>query len=98
VLFQFFNVFNARSEHDSAFNVNFIRNGKLWMALASVIALQVIAVHWQPAQLIFGTTDLRQEDWLLATLAASSVLLLDEMRKLSIKLFYLITKSSKDKA
>jgi Ca2+-transporting ATPase len=95
VLFQFFNVFNARSEHDSAFNVNFIRNGKLWMALASVIALQVIAVHWQPAQLIFGTTDLRHEDWLWATLAASSVLLLDEMRKLSIKLFLLITKSVK---
>ena len=29
VLFQFFNVFNARAEHSSAFNANFLRNGRL---------------------------------------------------------------------
>lgn len=81
VLFQFFNVFNARMEFGSAFNSNFFRNGKLWLALASVLALQVIAVHWPPAQTLFGTTDLQLKDWLLATLAASSVLFLDEIRK-----------------
>lgn len=96
VLFQFFNVFNARVEHSSVFNVNFIRNGKLWLALASVLALQVMVVHWQPAQTIFGTTDLSLEDWLCASLAASSVLLLDEMRKFLIKLLSLMTKNSKD--
>ena len=82
VLFQFFNVFNARAEHSSAFNANFFRNGKLWLALAGVLALQAMAVHWPPAQAIFGTTDLRPHDWLLAALVASSVLLLDEARKL----------------
>ena len=81
VLFQFFNVFNARAEHGSAFNANFFRNGKLWLALASVLALQAMAVHWPPAQAIFGSTDLRPNDWLLAALVASSVLLLDETRK-----------------
>jgi Ca2+-transporting ATPase len=81
VLFQFFNVFNARAEHGSAFNANFFKNGKLWLALASVLALQVMAVHWPPAQTIFGTTDLQLNDWLLATLVAASVLLLDEARK-----------------
>ena len=81
VLFQFFNVFNARSEHGSAFNANFFRNGKLWLALAGVLALQVMAVHWSPAQTIFGTTDIDVDDWLLAAAVASSVLLLDEMRK-----------------
>ena len=81
VLFQFFNVFNARAEHSTAFNVNFFRNGKLWLALASVLALQVLAVHWRPAQAIFGTTDLQMGDWLLSTAVASSVLLLDEARK-----------------
>ena len=86
VLFQFFNAFNARAEHGSVFNANFFRNGKLWLALAGVLALQVMAVHWQPAQAIFGTVDLRLEDWLLATLVASSVLLLDEARKLLLKL------------
>ena len=86
VLFQFFNAFNARAEHGSVFNANFFRNGKLWLALAGVLALQVMAVHWPPAQAIFGTVDLRLEDWLLATLVASSVLLLDEARKLLLKL------------
>jgi Ca2+-transporting ATPase len=82
VLFQFFNVFNARMEFASAFNANFFKNGKLWLALAGVLGLQVVAVHWPPAQGLFGTTELRLEDWLLATLIASSVLFLDETRKI----------------
>lgn len=87
VLFQFFNVFNARTEHGSAFNAHFFKNGKLWLALTGVLALQVMAVHWPPAQAIFGTTDLRLEDWGLAALIAASVLLLDETRKLAARVF-----------
>jgi P-type Ca2+ transporter type 2C len=82
VLFQFFNVFNARAEHGSAFNANFFRNGKLWLALAGVLLLQVAVVHWPPAQAIFGTTALTAADWLLATAVAASVLVLEELRKL----------------
>jgi Ca2+-transporting ATPase len=85
VLFQFFNVFNARAEYCSAFNAHFFRNVRLWLALSSVLALQAMAVHWAPAQAIFGTTDLRLDDWLLAALVASSVLLLDELRKLLMR-------------
>jgi P-type Ca2+ transporter type 2C len=81
VLFQFFNVFNARAEYDTAFNANFFSNGKLWLALASVLVLQVLVVHWGPAQAIFGTTDMRLSDWLLGAAVASSVLVLDEARK-----------------
>ncbi|WP_296806880.1 HAD-IC family P-type ATPase [Thiocapsa sp.] len=81
VLFQFFNVFNARSEHGSAFNRHFFSNGKLWLALGAVLALQVLVVHWPEAQAVFATTDLSAEDWLKAALVASSVLLLDEGRK-----------------
>jgi Ca2+-transporting ATPase len=81
VLFQFFNVFNARSEHGSAFNTHFLANGKLWLALGTVLALQVLVVNWPEAQAIFATTHLSAEDWLKAALVASSVLLLDEARK-----------------
>ncbi|ODU46929.1 MAG: metal-transporting ATPase [Thiobacillus sp. SCN 63-374] len=81
VLFQFFNVFNARAEYGSTFNANFFKNGKLWMALASVLVLQAVVVHWSPAQMLFGTTDLQLQDWLLSAATASSVLLLDETRK-----------------
>ncbi|MCX7628074.1 MAG: HAD-IC family P-type ATPase [Methylophilaceae bacterium] len=85
VLFQMFNVFNARNEHGSAFAAHFLKNGKLWLALAGVLVLQLMAVHWAPAQAVFGTTDLAPEDWLRATLVASSVLLLDEGRKLLLR-------------
>lgn len=46
----------------------------------------MLAVHWAPAQSIFDTVDLTSDDWLLAVAVASSVLLLDEGRKLLIGL------------
>ena len=81
VLFQFFNVFNARVERGSTFNAGFFTNGKLWQALAAVLALQVLVVHWAPAQAVFNTVDLTLKDWALAVAVAASVLLLDEARK-----------------
>ena len=82
VLFQFFNVFNTRAEHGTAFNHQFFANGKLWSALTGVVGLQVMVVHWGAAQEIFHTTDLAMMDWVLAFAVASSVLLLEEARKL----------------
>jgi Ca2+-transporting ATPase len=82
VLFQFFNIFNARAEHGSAFNRHFFANGKLWLALVGVMVLQVLIVHWGPAQSIFGTVDLTLDDWGLAAAIAASVLVLEEGRKL----------------
>ncbi|MDD5389099.1 MAG: cation-translocating P-type ATPase [Gallionellaceae bacterium] len=85
VLFQFFNVMNARNERGSACNRQFFANGKLWLALAAVLVLQAVAVHWGPAQAIFHTVDLSLNDWLLAWLTAASVLLLEEARKLVMR-------------
>jgi Ca2+-transporting ATPase len=87
VLFQFFNIFNARSEEGSAFNRQFFANRKLWLALAAVVGLQVLVVHWGPAQTVFDTVDLSLKDWALAVAIATSVLLLDEARKLLLLLF-----------
>jgi len=84
VLFQFFNIFNARAEHDSVFNRQFFNNGKLWLALVIVVGLQFVVVHWAPAQNIFDTVDLTLTEWGLAVLVASSTLLLDEARKLAL--------------
>ena len=86
VLFQFFNIFNARSEHGSAFNHQFFSNGKLWLALATVLLLQVVVVHWGPAQAIFDTVDLTLNDWAWSLAIASSVVLLEEARKLGTKI------------
>jgi Ca2+-transporting ATPase len=83
VLFQFFNIFNARAEHDSAFGRQFFDNRRLWLALIGVVGLQFVVVHWTPAQVVFDTVDLTIADWAVAALIASSVLLFDETRKLA---------------
>ncbi len=86
VLFQFFNIFNARAEHESAFNAQFFSNGKLWAALLAVVGLQGLVVHWAPAQAIFDTVALTPAEWAAAILVASTTLLLDELRKLILRL------------
>ena len=84
VLFQFFNVMNARFDATTAFNRQLFANRKLWLALAAVLVLQVVVVNWGPAQVAFDTVALNAGDWLLATGTAASVLLLDEARKLAV--------------
>jgi len=86
VLFQFFNIFNARAEHGSAFNRQFFSNGKLWLALLVVLTLQVVAVHWAPAQAVFDTVDLTAVEWGISVLVASTTLFLEEVRKLFVRL------------
>ncbi len=88
VLFQFFNVFNARSENGSAFNAQFFKNRMLWSALLGTLLLQALAVHWPVASNIFGTTGMVWTDWGVAAGVASSVLLLEEARKLCFRVFY----------
>ncbi|MBK7422598.1 MAG: cation-translocating P-type ATPase [Propionivibrio sp.] len=87
VLFQFFNIFNARAEYGSAFNRQFFSNGKLWLALGAVLGLQIVAVHWGPAQAVFDTVDLTLNEWVVAVAVASSTLFLEEARKLLIRVF-----------
>jgi len=87
VLFQFFNLFNARNEHGTAFNRQLFGNRWLWLSLLGVVVLQALVVHWTPAQVIFDTTDLSLADWGLAAAVASSVLVLEEARKLILRLF-----------
>ena len=52
----------------------------------AVAALQAVAVHWPPAQTIFHTTALTLSDWVISTAVAASVLLLEEARKLTIRI------------
>lgn len=86
VMFQFFNVFNARVGTESAFNRNFFSNGKLWLALLGVIGLQILAVHWSPAQTLFHTVAITALDWGVAVAVASTILVFDETRKLVARL------------
>jgi P-type Ca2+ transporter type 2C len=85
VLFQFFNVFNARAEQGSSLGAGLFKNRMLWSSLAAVVILQALVVHWPPAQSIVGTTALTASQWLIAVAVASSVLLLEEGRKAAVR-------------
>jgi Ca2+-transporting ATPase len=81
VFFQFFNIFNARNEARTAFNRQFFSNPSLWWALAVVIALQAVVVHWEPAWQVMDTTALAWQDWVLALTVGSAVLVIEEAVK-----------------
>ncbi|PPK75209.1 Ca2+-transporting ATPase [Methylobacter tundripaludum] len=81
VLFQVFNVFNARAEKGTTFNRHFCANRWLWLAIFGVVLLQILVIHWPPAQRIFHTTALTPTDWLMAVGIAGSVLAIEELRK-----------------
>jgi AhpD family alkylhydroperoxidase len=83
MLFQIFNVVNARSDERSAF-VHLFTNGWLWTAIGGSLALQALVVYVPFLQRAFGTTPLSATDWLFAAGVASSVLWLREVSKISL--------------
>jgi Ca2+-transporting ATPase len=80
MLFQVFNVVNARSDEESAF-VKLFTNRWLWTAIALSSGLQIAVVYVPVFQRAFGTVGLSAEDWLYCVVIASSVLWLREMSK-----------------
>jgi Ca2+-transporting ATPase len=80
MLFQIFNVFNARSDDRSAF-ADLFTNRWLWAAVAGSVALQIVVVYVPFLQNAFGTTPLSDRDWLVCIAVASSVLWLREAEK-----------------
>ncbi len=80
VLAQLFNCFSARSDLASAFH-EWAANRWLLAAVVFSLLLQFAVVYLGPLQEAFGTTSLDPADWLWATLLASSVLWVAELRK-----------------
>jgi Ca2+-transporting ATPase len=81
MLFQLFNVLNARSDERSAFSALWA-NPLLWGAIALSLALHFLVVYVPFLQRPFGTVALGLEDWLRCLIVASSVLWLRELQKL----------------
>jgi Ca2+-transporting ATPase len=80
MMFQLFNVFNARSDETSAFDGLF-RNRWLWTAVALSVALHAAVIYAPFLQQAFSTTSLSLGDWLSCAAVASSVLWLRELSK-----------------
>jgi P-type Ca2+ transporter type 2C len=80
MMFQLFNVLNARSDEQSAFSGLF-RNHWLWAAIGLSLLLHVAVIYVPFLQEAFSTVSLSASDWLRCALVASSVLWLRELSK-----------------
>jgi Ca2+-transporting ATPase len=84
MMFQVFNIFNARSDEKSAFT-NLFTNHWLWAAIALSIFLQVTVIYVPFLQQAFSTVSLSAGDWLFCVTVASSVLWLRELSKVVMR-------------
>ncbi|KOU58144.1 metal ABC transporter ATPase [Streptomyces sp. MMG1533] len=75
VLYQLFNALNARADNGPLLGRHQFRNRTLWLCLAGVLCVQVVAVHLPWARAVFGTVPLTAAQWLLCLATASTVLL-----------------------
>jgi Ca2+-transporting ATPase len=81
MLFQIFNVFNARSDERNAF-AGLFSNKLLWGAVLLSLLLQVAVIYTPFLQQAFSTVRLSFGDWLRCAAVASSVLWLRELSKM----------------
>ncbi|HTI37224.1 MAG TPA: cation-translocating P-type ATPase [Vicinamibacterales bacterium] len=81
MLFQMFNLFNARSDIDTAFGAVFV-NAWLWGAIALSVMLQMAVLYVPFLQRAFSTEALPTSAWLHCVAVASSVLWVRELEKL----------------
>jgi Ca2+-transporting ATPase len=81
MMFQLFNVFNARSDETSAFKGLF-RNAWLWSAVGFSLVLHMTVIYVPFLQQAFSTTALTARDWLFCAAVASTVLWVREAGKL----------------
>lgn len=84
VLAQVFNAFNARSDRVSAF-VKMFENRLLWAAVGVTVLLQVAVVHLGVLNRAFDTEPLTAVQWLTCWGLASTVLFVNECRKLIVR-------------
>ena len=81
VLFQLFNVFNARSDERSAFEGLFV-NPWLWSAVGLSLLLHAAVLYIPILKEAFSTTSLSVGDWLVCAAVASTVLWVRELSKM----------------
>jgi len=81
-MFQVFNAFNCRSRTQSIFKMNFFGNPFLLLGIAGSILLQIGAIYLPFMQRALETAPLALSDWALIILVTSSIVVVDEIRKL----------------
>ena len=85
VLFQFFNILNVRSESRTVFSKITFTNKYLWWSLGVVLILQIAVTHVSFMQSLFNTMSISFAQWMVCIAIASSVLWVEEIRKLIVR-------------
>jgi len=80
-VFQWFNVWNCRSESTSFFQMDFFSNTYLLAATAVVISLQMVAVYMPFFQRFLHTVPLNLSEWMMIIAVATSIVVVEEIRK-----------------
>jgi len=81
-VFQWFNVWNCRSENKSIFRMDWLSNKYLVGATVLVIMLQMAAIYVPVMQKILHTVPLELSEWLMVIPIAASIIVAEELRKL----------------
>jgi len=80
-VFQWFNAWNCRSEDKSIFQLNPLTNKFLVGATMIIILLQLLAIYNPMMQNILKTAPLTLGDWLVILPVATSIIIVEEIRK-----------------
>jgi Ca2+-transporting ATPase len=81
VVYQWFLVFNARSDERTVFKLGLLRNRWLIAAIILAVILQMAVIYAPPLQLAFDTFPLGWSDWGIVILAGGSLFVIEETRK-----------------
>jgi Ca2+-transporting ATPase len=82
VAFQWFQAFNARSEHESVFAIGLFSNRWLLLGVGAAVVLQILAVQTTVGNHLFSTQPLAPAHWGWILLVSSSILIVEELMKL----------------
>lgn len=96
VFFDMFNALSCRSQVKSILQVGLFTNRMFLYAVGASLMGQMLVIYFPPLQAVFQTEPLHGTDILLLACVASSVLFVDEIRKLVIRICLKRKKHQKD--
>ena len=86
-MMQWFNALNVRSKSKSVFRMSLLENKYIIGAFIIVLFLQIGAIQTPIGNKLMHTTPLMPLDWALAFTVSTSIIFVEEIRKLAAKLF-----------
>lgn len=84
-IFQWFNAWNCRSDTKSVFKMNPLKNKYLIGGTLVAFLCQLLAVYHPFFQTFLRTVPLSFSDWIVLTILATSILVVDEIRKIFVR-------------